>query len=125
MPKLPKIVKSSHDPRHLRRIKNMQSIFAHNIGNSELVTADSPDIISHLPEINELITQFAPKWPLEKINHLDLAVLRCAIWEIKFRPETPPKVVIDEAVEIAKEFGTETSASFVNGVLGGIINQHD
>jgi N utilization substance protein B len=125
LPQLPKIVKSSHDPRHLRRIKNMQSLFAHNVGNNELISADSPAIVIHLAEIDQLISKFAPKWPLDKINHLDLAVLRCAVWEIKFNPETPPKVVIDEAVEIAKEFGTDTSGSFVNGVLGGIINQHD
>ena len=99
----------------------MQSLFAHNIGNNELTSADSREIITHLPEIDQLITQFAPKWPLEKINHIDLAVLRCAIWEIKYHSETPPKVVVDEAVEIAKEFGTETSGSFVNGVLGGIM----
>jgi len=103
----------------------MQSLFANQIGNSKIITADSEDIISHLPEIDEIISKFAPKWPIDKINHLDLAVLRCAIWELKFHPKTPPKVVIDEAVEIAKEYGTDTSGSFVNGVLGGIINQHD
>lgn len=118
-------MKTKLDPRHLRRIKNMQAMFAQQVGKTTIDSADSTDILSHLTEIDQLITKYAPKWPLDKINHLDLSVLRCAIWELKYHPETPPKVVIDEAVEIAKEYGTDSSGSFVNGVLGGIINNHD
>jgi N utilization substance protein B len=103
----------------------MQALFAKQVGNTDIETTDRNDILASLPEIDQLISQYAPKYPLDKINHIDLSVLRCAIWEIKHHPETPQKVVIDEAVEIAKEYGTDTSGSFVNGVLGGIINQHD
>lgn len=99
----------------------MQSVFAHSCGNSDPSTPDSSDIISHLTEIDNAITTYAPKWPISKINQVDLAILRCAIWELLFQKNTPPKVVIDEAVELAKEFGTESSPPFVNGCLGGIL----
>lgn len=58
-------------------------------------------------------------WPVEKLNRIDLAILRLAIYELG-NEKIPPKVVIDEAVELAKEFGSENSSSFVNGVLGTI-----
>ena len=103
----------------------MQAIFAYNCGNLAPTTPDSPDIISHLHDIDELIKTNAPKWPIDKINQVDLAILRSAIWELRFQTKTPPKVVIDEAVELAKEFGTDTSSSFVNGCLGSIIKETD
>lgn len=101
----------------------MQAIFAWDCGNNLPITDDSLKIIEHIGKIDEVIHTDAPKWPLDKINKVDLAILRCAIWELLFQDKTPPKVVIDEAVELAKEFGTDTSSSFINGVLGSIINQ--
>ena len=101
----------------------MQAIFAWNCGNLSPSTTDSAKIITHLDKIDELIKTNAPKWPIDKINCVDLAILRCAIWELKFQTKTPPKVIIDEAVELAKEFGTDTSSSFVNGCLGSIIKE--
>jgi N utilization substance protein B len=101
----------------------MQAIFAWNCGNLTPSTADSEKIVSNLETIDNLIRINAPKWPLDKINRVDLAILRCAVWELKFQTKTPPKVVIDEAVELAKEFGTDTSSSFVNGCLGSIIKE--
>ena len=103
----------------------MQAIFSYDVGSLDPSTSDSPLIIEKIKEIDEIIRKIAPKWPLEKINKVDLAILRCAIWEIKFNSNTPPKVVIDEAVELAKEFGTDTSSAFINGCLGGIINHQD
>ena len=99
----------------------MQAIFAWDCGNKEPSTEDSPKIISRIEEIDATIHKDAPKWPIDKINKVDLAILRCAIWELLFQKKTPPKVIIDESVELAKEFGTETSSSFINGVLGSII----
>jgi N utilization substance protein B len=101
----------------------MQAIFAWNCGNLEPSTSDSPRIIANISTIDELIKANAPKWPLDKINRVDLAILRCAVWELKNQDKTPPKVIIDEAVELAKEFGTDTSSSFVNGCLGSIIKE--
>jgi N utilization substance protein B len=101
----------------------MQAMFAFSWSNPSPATPDSEKIIPHLETIDNLIKANAPKWPIDKINRVDLAILRCAIWELKLQSKTPPKVVIDEAVELAKEFGTDTSSSFVNGCLGSIIKE--
>ena len=69
-----------------------------------------------------MIAQNAPAWPIEQINPVDLATLRLAIYELLYKKKKEPyKVIIDEAVEIAKDYGTETSGSFINGVLGAIV----
>jgi len=99
----------------------MQQVFAWISGNPNPDLTDIKPIIDKTAEIDQIISKHAPKWPINKLNRLDLAVLRCAIWEIKYKPETPVKVVIDEYVEIAKTYGTDTSSSFVNGVLGSIL----
>lgn len=70
--------------------------------------------------LDSIITAAAPEWPLSNINRIDLAILRVSAEEI-MTSDTPPKVVIDEAVEIAKTFGAESSPSFINGVLGTIL----
>ena len=76
------------------------------------------DVTKNIAKIDQVIVDCAPEWPLEQINRLDLAVLRLAIFELVIAEKEPPKVIIDEAVELAKEFGGESSPSFVNGVLG-------
>lgn len=111
-------MKSKHDPRHLRRIKNFQAIFASDFGVSNPTTDDSSSIKENLTKIDETISKSAPKWPLNKINKVDLAILRCAIWELNFQKQTPDKVIIDEAIELGKEFGNDSSPKFINAVLG-------
>jgi N utilization substance protein B len=101
----------------------MQSIFSWDCGSTKPSTTDSDSIIRVITEIDDIIALNAPKWPLDKINKVDLAVLRCAIWELLYQKDTPPKVVIDEAVELSKEFGNDKSSSFINGVLGSIIKE--
>lgn len=101
----------------------MQAIFAWQFGNLKPVSQDSSEIIRQIKTIDNLIAQYAPKWPLDKINKVDLAILRIAIWEITFTKNVPQKVIIDEAIELAKEFGSDSSASFINGVLGSAVNQ--
>lgn len=78
-------------------------------------------VIRHLEEINTLITTYAPEWPLEQINIVDRNILRIGIFELKYSEgEIPPKVAINESIELAKTFGGESSGRFVNGVLGTI-----
>ena len=77
-------------------------------------------VIKHLSSIDQLITRYAPEWPLEQITIVDRNVLRIGIFELKFSPDIPPKVAINEAIELAKGFGGESSGKFVNGVLGAI-----
>lgn len=69
-------------------------------------------------EIDQIIKDLAPAWPLDQINPADLAILRMAIWEGKYYEGTPLKVVINEAIEIAKLLSSDRSAKFINGVLG-------
>lgn len=116
-------MKNRFDPRHLKRVRRFQAIFAIDNGGAYTKTTDTQQIIEVIDSLDSQIREHAPKWPLDKINRVDLAVLRCAIWELENQKETPTKVVIDEAVELAKEFGTDNSPSFVNGVLGSIVEK--
>lgn len=112
-------MKTADDPRHQRRRDAVKRLFAESflkqIERNDLVKS----ILGHKEEIDDKIKESAPAWPVEKLNKVDLAILRLAIYELTYE-KTPPKVVIDEAVELAKEFGSENSPSFVNGVLGTI-----
>ena len=73
-------------------------------------------------QIDGVIAAHAPTWPVEQLPAVDRNILRIAIFEILFNNETPPKVAINEAVELAKRYGSETSSRFVNGVLGGVVS---
>jgi N utilization substance protein B len=72
----------------------------------------------HLSEIDKIIVETAPEWPLDQITVVDRSILRLGIYELLFAKEVPPKVAINEAVELGKAFGGESSGKFVNGVLG-------
>lgn len=77
-------------------------------------------VLEHRAAIDQLIVEFAPEWPLEKITTVDRNVLRVGIYELKFDTQIPAKVAINEAIEVAKAFGGESSGRFINGVLGAI-----
>ncbi|WP_053353157.1 transcription antitermination factor NusB [Leucobacter musarum] len=77
-------------------------------------------VTDHRDEIDELIVSYAQGWTLERMPHIDRALLRLAAWEIIHNDEVPAAVAIDEAVELAKEYSTDDSGRFVNGVLGKI-----
>jgi len=111
-------VKTISDPRHKKRLRLVTSLFAHGFTPQSHTTLNP--ILTKLSTIDRLVSSAAPEWPLAKINRLDLAILRVATYELLFT-DTPPKVIIDEAVEIAKTYGAEHSFSFVNGVLGTIL----
>jgi len=118
-------VKNKFDPRHIKRIQNFQALFAWSCGNPHPKTEDTDEIIKVIPNIDQTIQENAPKWPLEKINKVDLSILRYAFWELFYLKKNPEKVVIDEVIEIAKEFGTESSYSFVNGVIGSALKKNE
>ena len=82
-------------------------------------------VMEHLETINEIIVKCAPEWPLEQITIVDRNVLRIGIFELLWgkREEVPPKVAINEAIELAKNFGGESSGRFINGVLGTIYRE--
>ncbi|MDO4274440.1 MAG: transcription antitermination factor NusB [Eubacteriales bacterium] len=79
-------------------------------------------VLEHLPEIDALLEGTSKGWKTKRMNRVDLTALRLAVYELKFDGEVPVGVAINEAVELAKRFGGETSGSFVNGILGKIAN---
>jgi transcription antitermination protein NusB len=81
------------------------------------------NIVSKQKEIDNVITGFAPEWPIDQITTTDRNVLRIGVYELKMDSEIPPKVAINEAIELAKAFGGESSGKFVNGVLGSIYKE--
>lgn len=87
-----------------------------------LATSIIKGVIDNLSLIDKIIQNAAPQWPLDQVAKVDLTVLRMAVFELFFaHPRVPQKVAINEAVELAKEFGGENSGRFVNGVLGTVV----
>ena len=80
-------------------------------------------IMDKLPEIDELISEHSNGWKLDRIGKEELAILRLAIYEAKFDEEIPVGVAVNEAVELAKTYGEDGGAAFVNGILGKIVNE--
>lgn len=77
--------------------------------------------LCHLPEIDKAIERYARDWTLERMANVDRNILRLAVFELLYVPDTPPSVAVDEAVELAKRYSTEESGRFVNGILGNLI----
>ncbi len=80
---------------------------------------------SQKSELDAMLQPIAPDWPIEQIARMDRIVLRMGAYELVFGNDVPPKVVINEAVELAKAFGGENSSKFVNGVLGTLLRQRE
>lgn len=109
------------DGRDLRAIlaRNLQE-FAPELDEKGFAEMITQGILDHQEQIDETIRTFAPDWPLEKITTVDRNVLRIGTFELLFNFEIPSKVAINEAIELAKTFGGESSGKFVNGVLGAV-----
>lgn len=116
-------MKTALDPRHKKRQEIVQLLFSYSFLEQEISIPKAREIINHLKEIDENISKIAPEFPIEKINKVDLAILRLAIFELQFEKKTPPKVIIDEAIELGKEFGGEASPAFINGALGKYLKE--
>ena len=139
-------MKTSTDPRHTSRKLALSTIFSWlftepdtdlsiNISkeilesegieyNDKLTKFIVEGVQENIKEIDKIIEECAPEWPLDKIAKIDLVILIIAIFEILYGKKTPVKVAIDEAVEIAKDFGNDTSHKFVNGVLGTVVDKY-
>lgn len=114
------------DPRHAYRIKIVQNLYSYSYNESKKNIPHPQDektiqIIKSLTQIDKLIAKYAPKYPLDKIAKTDLAILRLSTYELLLEKKEPEKVIINEAVELAKEFSGEKSFAFVNAVLGQIL----
>ena len=139
-------MRTKADPRHTSRKLALSSIFSwlftdpnidecillsKEILESEGIEYDDEltqflvdGVKSKSKEIDKIIEECAPEWPLDKIAKIDLVILRIAVFEILYGEKTPSRVAIDEAVEIAKEFGNDTSHKFINGVLGTVLEKY-
>lgn len=113
-------MKTALDPRHKNRQKIVEDLFKVEFHKQSIGPA-SREIIKHIEILDTNVTKAAPEFPIDKINKVDLAILRLAIYELLIVKKEPPKVIIDEAIELAKEYGGENSPSFINGALGKVI----
>lgn len=114
-------MKTKSDPRHLKRIHLMQALFSWDFQKKS--PPEIEEIVKNIAQIDGLIKKTASQRPLNEINKIDLAILRLSIFELIMEKGIPFKVVVDEAVELGKEFGSDSSASFINGVLGKVIEE--
>ena len=137
--------------RHLGRIVALQTLYeqdfrrrstirgliltrflARNIGRYEETIEDKTfieDLVRGVKkrqtELDDTIRPVAPEWPIEQIARMDRVILRIGVYELLFEKDVPPKVAINEAVELAKAFGGDNSSKFINGVLGTILREKE
>jgi transcription antitermination protein NusB len=133
------------DPRHQARSLALQALYEldctrHQVGDvltdrlsdedvsirtRSLATELVHGVLAHKQKLDVLIHKYAPEWPLDQIAIIDRNILRIAIYELGAGNKTPVKVAINEAIELAKTFGTESTPRFVNGVLGTLSSAED
>lgn len=101
-------------------VQDILKEFASNFESEKFVFELVEGVQKNLKAIDDLITKYAPEWPIGKITIVDRNVLRLGVYELKFSDGVPARVAINEAIELAKTFGSESSGKFVNGVLGAI-----
>ena len=117
-------MRTANDPRHRRRQELIQELFKVEF-HDQPVKAEAKQIIDQQAFLDEQIQQAAKEFPIEKINRVDLAILRLAVYELLIEKKEPVNVIIDEAIELAKEFSGPTSPSFINGALGNIVKHEN
>jgi len=114
------------DQKKLKEMVNRNlKEFGPGLGESDFVWQIIDGVIKNLGKIDKVIEKSAPEWPIDQITIVDRNVLRIGLYELLFgkRDEVPPKVAINEAIELAKSFGGESSGKFINGVLGTVYRE--
>ncbi|HEX9664306.1 MAG TPA: transcription antitermination factor NusB [Patescibacteria group bacterium] len=101
-------------------LKHNMSEFAPDFDDGGFTKHLLEGVTAKIKEIDQSITKYAPEWPLDQITIVDRNILRIGIYELIFDNSIPDKVAINEAIELAKTFGGESSGKFVNGVLGAV-----
>jgi len=114
-------VKTPKDPRHQKRQDVVKALYAESFIHQKGIDSYVKQILEKQDAIDDKIKVIAPEFPIEKINKVDLAILRLGVYELSLDKTQPQKVVIDEAIELAKEFGNDSSAAFINGALGKLV----
>jgi len=111
------------DVRHQKRTTIIQELYAHSFiptGTVEKYDKTTQEILKNSETLNHEIEKFASKFPIGKIARIDVAILQLSIYELMIEKKEPPKVIINEAVELAKELGSDRSFAFINAILGKI-----
>lgn len=101
----------------------VQLLFAQSFNAPQGIDKSIEPIVKNRETIDGKISEIAPEFPIDKINKTDLAILRLAVYEILVSQDAPIKVIIDEAIELAKEFGGDSSPAFINGALGKLVKE--
>jgi N utilization substance protein B len=106
-------------------IKKNTEEFGPELEDTSLVWQIITGVVKHLFSIDKIIEKAAPEWPIDQITIVDRNILRIGLYELLYadKAEVPPKVAINEAIELAKSFGGESSGKFVNGVLGTVYKE--
>ena len=111
---------------------DLEDVLARNIARYEETIEDKAFIETLVKgvdakqaELDDIIRPVAPEWPIEQIARMDRVILRMGVYELLFENGVPPKVVINEAVELAKAFGGDNSSKFINGVLGTVLRNQE
>lgn len=93
------------------------------LDDTEFIKQLVAGVTKHAPELDVKLQPVAPEWPIDQIARMDRLILRMGLYELENEDDVPPKVVINEAVELAKAFGGDNSSKFVNGVLGTLLRE--
>lgn len=111
---------------------DLDEVLNRNIGRYQEMVDDKAfiealvrGVAQHQNDLDAQLQPIAPEWPIDQIARMDRVVLRIGLYELQFEKDVPPKVVINEAVELAKAFGGENSSKFINGVLGTVMRQRE
>jgi N utilization substance protein B len=117
--------KGRHDEMLPEILEHNIREFASGVDDPGFIARLVKGVLEHIAEIDKIIEKAAPQWPLEQIAMVDRNVLRLGLYELLYadREEVPPKVAINEAIELAKSFGGDSSGKFVNGVLGTVYRE--
>lgn len=99
--------------------------YEENIEDTKFILALTNGVTEKISELDEELQPLAPEWPISQIARMDRIILRIGLYELKYHKDVPPKVVINESVELAKAFGGDNSSKFVNGVLGTAYRKMD
>ncbi|MCX6804900.1 MAG: transcription antitermination factor NusB [Patescibacteria group bacterium] len=100
-------------------------VYRDAVDESEFIIDLVKGTFKNLDLLDKMIIPAAPEWPIDQIAKIDKSILRMSLYELLIKKDVPPKVVINEAVELAKEFGGDNSSKFINGVLGTIFRQSE
>ena len=110
-----------------RKSEQLPGILEHNLGEfgdglqeKDFTVKLVNGVINNMDKVDKIISEYAPDWPIDQITNVDRNILRLGLYELIFAKEVPPKVAINEAIELAKSYGGHSSGKFINGVLGTV-----